>query len=490
MAMFDCLSLIDTYGVNFNILIKSKKTYNTCLTVTFSLITYIIFFIILYFQQEDFIFKTNPNISYIKQDFLTNRDIESSDKYFFPIFFEASSKNFKENIFRHLKTKIALKLRTKDKGVDNYDTTLDLWLIDCGNVAAEDAYFKNELLPLVNESIKNGTTSSCIYGFHFHGLRAYDFENTGLQLVAEFDKCNDGDLGCDWDPAVNQAFESGNINITMRILSAKINLHSYYDSFNYNDIKVQAKIGEIGSTTLYPIKLKNIGDQLFTRENQRVKLSLLSKPIIEETPGKQLIQFNANFHHTVDMYQRQYKTFSANLASTLAVMKVIFWVFTFVSKQYCSGKFNNMFINDNFDHVNSIQPSGVGANLANPPLEGVSNVNLVERVNCRKEGSGFELTFCQLLCFKRKRCFKTKLSKKEQFYKTVVDNILKTLSIENILKRFYEVQKLKYYLLSYEENVLLDNTKTVIDSKSFEHVRDEDKALQFAHFSIINGDYS
>jgi hypothetical protein len=259
--------------------------------------------------------------------------------------------------------------------------------------------------------------------------------------------------------------------------------------FYRNIVQIQPHIGEIGLATLYPIKLGRIGDKWFTKETQMVELSLQAKPTIEKVSDKSVIQFRVNYSPTVDFYQLQYKTFSAGLANTLALMKVIVWVFTFITKQYCTVRLHNMFINNNFDYIGSVKaPQEVNPNSL---LERDSKDILVERIEVKKkESPGFRINLCQFYCLRVKKCFRIKVSKKEQFYKIAIDNILKTLSVETVLKRSYEVQKLKYCMLTYDERLLLKNTKTVIDSGSFENVDYGNKASQFGYFSIINDDYS
>jgi hypothetical protein len=308
MAIFDYLCLFDTYGVKFNICIKSKKTFNTYLTFTFSLITYILFIIILYFQQEDFLYKTNPNISYIKQDYLTNRDLESVDKHFH-LLFDISSEKFKENTLRHLKTNLFLKI-THGTDMDKaHETTIRLFLGDCEDFFAEEINIEDGLRPQYWGGISKGTY--CLHGFNFGDFKIYNFDKLGFTINAEFEKCNQGDSFCEYSPEFNQAFDNGDIKIAMRIMSTKLDLNFYKCPFYYNYITVKPLIGEIGSAALYSIKLKNTGDQLLTKESQSIKLSLRSKPTIEKTSDNQLIQFNISYNHNVDIYQRQYKTFSA-----------------------------------------------------------------------------------------------------------------------------------------------------------------------------------
>jgi hypothetical protein len=171
-------------------------------------------------------------------------------------------------------------------------------------------------------------------------------------------------------------------------------------------------------------------------------------------------------------------------------MKVIVLVFKFISKQYCRVKLHNMFINDNFDYIGSVKPSIVNSVVANSQLEGDVSVEFVEKIVTKKKSPVFGLNLCQFYWIKFKKCFKVRFNKKELFYKAAVENILRTFSVENIIKRAYDVQKLKYYLLSYEENLLLKNTKTIINSKSIKESNNEDKTLHFGYFSIINDDYS
>jgi hypothetical protein len=482
MAIFDYLSILDTYGVSFNIYIKSKKTYNTYLTLIFSLITYALFFIILYIQEEDFLYKINPNISYMKQDDLKPADFTSIDKFFFPVLFEfyISSEKFKgKDIFPHLKKKLSLTIHTENNGLIKPDRIILLYLDDC----LKD---NNYLAEIESGAIIVLGNSYCVNGFNFQNLINYNFDKVDFVLNVAFDKCEPTDPSCLYNQEVNAAFNNGHVRVTMKLLSAKVDLHSYSKPFSHYSGQIQTGINEIGLATLYPIKIRNIGDDLFTKETQKTKLSLLSQ-LSKDKTDKPLFQFKVNYYATVDIYQRQYKTFSAGLASTLAVMKVVFLVFSFISKHYCKIKIQNMFINNNFDYMNSVHP--IAKRSATVP-EGETNVILVDESNNnndRKKKSDFRLGMCEALGYKVKRCFCLRLSKKQQFYKASIDNILKTLSVENILKKLYEIQKLKYLLLTYEENLLMSSTKTVIDSERVEGVISENKALQFNNFSIIEG---
>jgi hypothetical protein len=244
MAIFDYLSLLDTYGMNFNMPIKSKKTFNTYLTFTLSLITYALFITILYFQQEDFLYGINPNISYIKQSDLTSDDFKWTEKYFLPINIHVSSKRFKGDIINHLKKKLILKLRTIINGYINHDITTELYLDDCMNVLYEDdEEVKNDSRHDIHISNPEKTTY-CINGFNFNKLKTYRFDRIDFEFTAEFDKCEIGDSSCQYDTEINKAFDNEDINITMSIYSARHNLidsHWFFIAilFKYNPTLVK-----------------------------------------------------------------------------------------------------------------------------------------------------------------------------------------------------------------------------------------------------------
>jgi hypothetical protein len=67
-------------------------------------VTYIIFLVILYFQQEDFLYYTNPNISYLKDKNLVYKNAIKIDKSFLPLYFKGQSQfgEFKDTMFEHL----------------------------------------------------------------------------------------------------------------------------------------------------------------------------------------------------------------------------------------------------------------------------------------------------------------------------------------------------------------------------------------------------
>jgi hypothetical protein len=488
MAIFDYLLLIDTYGVKFNIYIKSKTTYKNYLTFTFSLITYVVFLIILYFEEEDFLYKTNPNISYLKQTDLTSNDFLSIDLFFLPVSFNfhMPPDKYKGNILQHLKKKVDLELHTEIDGVINHNRIIELRVDDCVNVPIIPTDFK---LKGNNDEIIHRDTTYCVSGFNFNTLGSYFFDKVDFELNAEFDKCGRDDQDCLYDEEFNKAFDDKHLKITMNILSAKVELNSY-SSFNHNYVQTQSSIGEIVKAVVYPIKIKNIGDRLFTKETQKTKLSVYSKPTIDNI-GKPVFRFKVNYMPTVDLYQWQYKTFSSGLASTMAIMKVIVWGLSFISHHYCKNNYQNMFINNNFDYQETIRPLAVPKIIANPiEKDSSKEVSLVERIDNKKKAQGFRLSCCGLLAYKIKRYFNFKLTRKQQFYKIATGNIFRTLSVENILRKLYEIKKLKYLLLNCEENLLLSTSKAMIGSENIERVMPENKALNFSDFSIIDDDHS
>jgi hypothetical protein len=65
---------------------------------------------------------------------------------------------------------------------------------------------------------------------------------------------------------------------------------------------------------------------------------------------------------------------------------------------------------------------------------------------------------------------------------------VKVLSVKNVLKNAYEVKRLKYLLLSYEECSKLRSVKILIDFNSAENESIKNKTLQINDFVIVDND--
>jgi hypothetical protein len=489
MAIIDFLSMIDAYGYRFNFYINSKKTYNTYLTLTFSLITYVLFLFVLYFQQQDFLHKTNPNTSYFKQD-LKKKDIHILNNRLFPIYVDFSIYSYKQNIVKHLNAKINLETVIHKRGL-KYAFRDKLSLTQCNS--DDISYLKNNLAD--PDDFNNPAEKFyCLEGYDFDKLSKYRFDKFDFNLSLEFKKCKSEDAikDCIYDEEFNKIINKEGVNIGVTFLSAQVDLNSYSDPFKYDVIEFNNNYwSKEARVTLYPTSVVDVGD-LFTNESQQTKLTFKKADIkFSEERSNDLYKITFDCKSSVDVHKRQFKTFSSGLASTLAVMKIVVWLFSLVLKFYCKNNINNIFIYDNFDYqeqVVQINNSQVSINTS----ERESKINLLEKTAIGRSDNKhkkFSFGLCELLKQKVKKCLKVRLTKKEKFYQTVSKNIRRALSVENILKNTYDVKRFKYYVLSNEEFSVLRNLKTVIYSEVNNNESSQNKDLQLTDFSIINADY-
>jgi hypothetical protein len=492
MAIFDLLSIIDTYGYTFNIYINSRKTYNTCLTFTFSLITYALFFLVLYYQQEDFLYKTNPNISYFKQRDLKLKDVPALDNNALPIYvdFSINSEKYKQKIFEHLYTIVSLEMSIYKKGLKySFGNKLDL-----SQCTPDDINYFNSSLTEPDEFNISDKQLYCLKDNNFNALTKHDFNGFDFSLSLEFTKCQaEDDAGsCIYDEEFNNYIDKEGVNIGVTFLSTQVDLNSYSKPFKNDIIKFSNDFWVKGAkVTLYPITVVDIGDQLFTKESQQTKLTY---KIAENVRVESLYKITFDCKSSVDVYKRQFKTLSAGLASTLAIMKIVVWLFSLILKFYCKNNIDNIFINDNFEYQESagqVNNSQISINSNEREFK----VKLLEKAAVGKSGiksKCFSFGLCELLKYKVKNCFKRRLTKKENFYEIALNNIFRSLSVENILKNTYDFKRFKYYVLSNEEYCALRNIKTVIysDSERRDKENTQNKCFQFTDFSIISDNYT
>jgi hypothetical protein len=272
MAIFDYLSIIDTYGVSAKLYFGSKTNYKNYLTLTFSIITYILFFVILYFEQEDFLYHTNPNISYIKQNSDSYKDSLKLERNFLPIYFRASigSEKFNEKIFEHLEISSVFHLTTYKQSTSEF-YHYKLKIEEC---SMEDYTFFKEK-NLTTEADETSSKYYCLKGINYDELAKLDFDNLSFGYIVKLHKCFDYEnRQCNFNEEFNNLIEK-DLVINMYYFSSEIDLNDYSSPFKHKLMK-QA-LYQYHEVTLRPFEIIDQGDSLLTKETKRTELSIYKK---------------------------------------------------------------------------------------------------------------------------------------------------------------------------------------------------------------------
>jgi hypothetical protein len=176
--------------------------------------------------------------------------------------------------------------------------------------------------------------------------------------VAEFKKCEDSKFKqkCTYSEDFNKLIELKMVDIKLLYLSAEVDLDNHASPFRTKPVYMwPQELYKSNFATLNPTQVVNQGDPVFTKVTRQTQLSFHDSRVVDK-PASLFdfeIQLNNDF---TDVYRRNYKHFSAGLASTLAIMKIVVWFFSTFSKIYFKNKLQNFLINDNFDYQGSFSP--------------------------------------------------------------------------------------------------------------------------------------
>jgi hypothetical protein len=490
MAIFDYLSIIDTYGISINLYAKSKRNYNNCLTFILSLITYIIFFVIFYFEQVDFFYGRNPSISYIMDNNQNYKHSLKLERYFLPLIFKGAIYNDKYDtkLFEYVKIRSYFNLKTYKQGKQTtykYPITIEECSLD------HHQFFTNLT---ADPDVLPPFKYYCAKGINYDEIRKLKYDKFDFTFNIIFSQCESGDDDCTYSKEFNDLIEE-NLDINMIYLSADVNLNNNTHPFTYTPVHIiPGKLDQIYEATVNPVEVIDSGD-LFTKTKIHTKLAM-NEVRLNKNKNVCLFEFTVKSKYMVDIYRRKYKSFSSGLANTLAIMRAVVWLFSFISSFHCRNKLINMFINDNYNCQGSFsQPIAKINDISINPLASETRDALkTKMINSNPLGDSrdkrFNFNLFQDIRYSIKKCFKLKSSQKEQFFGIAYKNITKTLSIENILKSSYEVTRLKYLLLSYEEYVRLKTIKISLDPSRNENQSFASDQLQLDDFRIIENEYN
>jgi hypothetical protein len=456
MVVLDFLSNIDIYGPHAKFYINNKSKFSSYLSIILSIITYIIFSLVLYFQMEDHIFKTNPIISLIKEDARRHHVPFNFTNDFLKSYFTGRHLfRYNQKFFSHLNIKANLEIYFWYKG----NLTTAFRKIET-NICSEGEvnYFKS-LPGFVNN---DNNPFLCTKGKDLETLNDFLYDYFEVVFNIDFGLCSPEDTNCIYDEKFNNILRFDDAFVDFHFLASAPDLTNFTNPlFNYiNSVLMINRQSMVSDLSMLQVKTKDGGlfDSGLRETNFKIKDSY------NTNRRGTWVDFRIHYtNHNVIVYERHYRSFSSALASTLSITKLFLFCFKLVTKYYSKYKVQCLLINGSFDYQNSIGPSTHNTMESINASSSKMSIMSERFVGCSRPRREFSFNFFNRVKLNFKNMCKGKKTKSELFYKVTTKNISRNLSIDTLLKFIYDLHKLEHVVLNAEEYKKIKEYKRIID---------------------------
>jgi hypothetical protein len=429
------INVFDLYGKHISLYTRSSAKATTCVGFIFTIISFILLGLILYFESYEIFKREHPNVISYKQNIFTNNSTlrlsNNTFNFFLNIYKDFEKDNFLSyfNILSHIKFEKAN--RHSDYILVFYDNCTDDDKSHFQHFISNFEFPKMgiNLCPRINFA---NTDLEGAHGFTFY----YDIR-----------ECKEDSTDCIFDKELYENIRTGEYSLytELNFVDSQINLLNYdkpywfqlrqfYTNSWFESSLIELDGSEVQSQALFSFYTPPAVQSQFNIKGSRGFLRQA------DVVNSLRISFYSNDMH---IYIRTYKTFNSAFAISFALFKLFYSIISIILSPIYTYYKNTIIINNNFDYELSTLDNDASNNS--------------KIVSARKELT-LELTgiktkrLTTLLALKNVSLFRYILCRKRNriktFYDRAKDVIYKYLSVENVFFNLIEHFKLKRFILA------------------------------------------
>jgi hypothetical protein len=467
------INIFDLYGKHISLYTKSSSKATTCIGFIFTIISFILLGLILYFECYDIFKREHPNVISHKQNIFTNNSTLKFSNNTFNFFINIYKDFKKDNLLNYFNIKSYI-IFEKDNGLRDY---IYVFYDNCTD--DDKLHFENFIS---NFEFPSDRISLC---------PRINFTNTDLKSVYGFTldynvwECQDSS-DCIIDNELYENIRSGAYNLytELNFVDSQINLLNYDKPywFQLRQLYTNSWSGGIQ----FELDGSEVHSQaLFSFYNPPTVQSQFSLQGVYGYPKQSAfnsfrISFSSNDMY---VYTRTYKTFNSAFATSFALFKLFNSIVSIILSPIYTYYKNTIIINNNFDY----ELSTLGNNDSNSSkIVSAKKENSLELIGIKTKRLTTLLTiknvslFRYILCRKRNRI--------KVFYDRAKDVIYKHLSVENLFFHLIEYFKLKRFIFAKlgDYKNFYDNECDKLILSNAEKINKEDLQLDI----LVNSLYS
>jgi hypothetical protein len=429
------INTLDLYGKQASLYTKSSSKATTCVGFTFTIISFILFSLILYFELYEVFKREHPNVIFYKQN-KHSKDSTLSISNNSLNFFITLHKNFeKDNFLSYFHIDSAIQY-------EGIDSPARIFYENCND--EDKLHFQN----FINNFEFPNATNICP---RINYNKTENVKN-GFNLLFYIFECGTGYRDCIVDADLNRRIrkEEFNIKAELNFFNNQIDMTNYESPYISN-IKQVYSYTNFPLETLIELEGTEINSQTFFSFSSPTTLQgrfgIQSSYVYPK--GEEFICFIMNFYsNNVFVYKRMYKTFNSAFATSFALFKLFNQIISILLSPIYTYYMNTIIINKNFNYELSTCNKEAPINI-NKPKE----ISLeLYKSRAKKLTTLIVLKNVSLL-----RCLICRRNRTKVFYDQAIYVIHKHLSVENLFYYLVEYFKCKKLLLSKgSEEFLLD----------------------------------